>query len=174
MNKKTIIHPYVPAMINRIEIWLTVMALNGWTVIDFSGWKFTFEEKAPKKIEYFMYSGFDASRGFSYNYYRAKEQYGNNKAKINKSNTGVFEIDTTKKDNNFNKIRVVRNTYYKTHYVKLLIISLVFCLGALLIVLCEPNAWGLLFPWVIILVYAIVSLWLILNDTKPEGTDRNH
>ena len=76
MNK-TILHPYIPAMVNNVEEWLSQMSDKGLTLIYMNGWKFVFQDtQKSEKKEYFIYSGFDASTGFSYDFYRAKEKYG--------------------------------------------------------------------------------------------------
>lgn len=165
MNK-TILHPYIPAMVNNVEEWLSQMSDKGLTLIYMNGWKFVFQDtQKSEKKEYFIYSGFDASTGFSYDFYRAKEKYGNNTA-LNKSNCCAFEVDPTKKDEKFKNYRFLRNNYYKKHYIKLFLATL--CLAVASGILSIRDEIFIYFSClsVVAFLYSVISFCIIRFNNK--------
>lgn len=164
---KTVIYPYIPAMINRVELWLMSMSLKGYQLINVHGWKFIFKEISPRKIEYFMYGGFDASKGISNDYINAKERYGNRKSKINKQYLDVFEIDEKKKDEDFNIYINLRNRYYFNHYLKLFIFSILLIVADYIMLSTKYLQFELSFIIILIMfIYSTISIIILLLTCK--------
>ena len=168
METHTVWKLYVPAMINRVEEWLSSKSEVGWDLIAYNGWKFSFfpEKKTPKRKQYFMYSGFDAKPGFSYDFLSAKERYGNKKSKISSKELCVFEIDENKKDQSFYSYLNARNNYYKKHYIGLSIFSLLLVLLVILLISYENKLFPLLIITGFVHFYADISLIIISLDQK--------
>lgn len=166
MKRKLVLHPYTPAMVNHVERWLTKMSCDGWKLVHKNGWKFYFLRSQKRPRQYFMYSGFDASQGISYEYHRAKDIYAESKAEINKRTDGIFEVSSCKIDSKFYYYRMIRNKYYRNHYVKLAIFSLIF------IVLSLVGSFNNLFfvvvgvPFLITFIYAITSILIVSRFIK--------
>ena len=117
--KKTVYRPFLPAMVNETEEWLTRKSAQGLELVYMNGWKFVFKtSNKNEENEYFIYSGFDGSKGFSYEFYRAKEKYAK-KSELKKANCSAFSIDPKKRDDDFENYRFLRNKYYKKHYLLL-------------------------------------------------------
>lgn len=171
INQRVVIHPFIPSMANKVEKWLEEMAIKGWELVRFSGWRFFFKKSKPQKRIYLISLHFDKSKGISYDYYRVKELYGKSKAIINKAYCEIFEADESKIDYNFYLFKRIRNKYYKKHYLKLSIFSFVSILLSL-------HFWRYIFlllttiiPSLFAFVYSIVSLFIIL---KTDAILKNH
>lgn len=161
--KRIVIHPFIPAMVNIVERWLSRLSSQGLILVDIKGWVFVFEKKPANETEYFIYNGFDASKGFSDDFFRAKECYAKKKSKLNKLNRSIFEVDTTKIDEGFLLLLEMRNQYYKNHYLILFIMSLL--LGVLCAVFSCYNQLFLYFFMVFIIwiLYSTVSIIILFS-----------
>ncbi len=73
-----------------------------------------------------MYSGFGASFGWSYDYYRAMEKYSNRQSALFKRTYQIFEIDPQKIDDDYIQYHVSRNKFYRKHYIQLAFFALLF------------------------------------------------
>lgn len=174
--RKTMLHPYTPAMVNYVEKWLTKMSLDGWKLVDKKGWQFCFVRSRKEARHYFIYSGFDASKGISYDFYRAKDIYAKSKAdinkrlydvtQINKRVYDIFEVAPCKIDRQFYDYRIMRNRYYRNHYVKLAIFSFVFIALSLIGLLINPKFWISGVPFLISFVYAVISAIMLSQFIK--------
>lgn len=172
--KKKVFKLYVPAMVNQIEDWLYNEAALGWVLISKRGWGFTFEKSSPKHKEYFAYFSVDKTFGFDNDYYRAKEKYAKKKAPISKNSYEIFEIDLLKKDSDFYTYKKARDSYYKKHYLKLLIFSLAFviCSIATAIIYNSCFLTGLLLFFVLLL-YSLISIVILGKTGKCSAIDKD-
>ena len=169
MDKKIVFHPYIPAMINHVEKWLTDMSDKGWKLVRKDGWKFYFIKSFKQERRYFMYTGFDASKGFSHEYYRAQKKFAKSGTEINKRTDGVFEVDPCKMDDDFHFYRMIRNKYYRKHYIKLALFSSFFV--ALSLAISIYNFYFLFvigIPYLIMFIYAFVSILMICCSEKQQ------
>jgi hypothetical protein len=163
-NLKVIILPYIPAMVNEVELWLENQARHGWRLINKKHWVFRFTSCKPYASKYFIYYGFDASKGISFDFYMAKKKFGKAKALLNKGNSSVFEVDINKVDQSYYEYKKLRNHFYTTHYLKLLFASVIFLVVAIILAALDFLMLFLVVIWIAPLLYAIVSL-LILKKT---------
>lgn len=167
MNK-IIIRPFIPAMVNSVERWLMQMSVQGLFLVNMNGWKFTFEEKAIEEAEFFLYSSFGTSKGISADYCRAREKYGKRRSGINKSYCNVFEVDSAKKDSNFLIYKNERNLYYKKHYLRLLIFSLIAETVSIFIsseyTPCVPVA----VVYFVITIYSLISVLILQKELNKD------
>ncbi len=174
MNKcKTIIRPYNQAMLNQMEKWLSALALDGWRLVQHSGWKFVFEKRAEEQVEYFFLPAFDNSRGFYNAYHIASREYGKSrlKSKLNKTQGDVFEIDPEKVDSQLAKYKIVRNRFCIKHYGWLLgIISALMLASVTLVSLTNINYILVsIIPWLLPFSYSAVSLFAICKGSKKTA-----
>ena len=160
--KKTSWFLYFPSTINTMERWLIKKAHDGWKLIDKRGWKFVFAKCSPYEAKFFSYSGFDSSRGFSYDYLASKNIYSKSKSIINKSNLEVFEVDLNKIDNGFKILVLLRNKYYLKHYLYLSIMNF-FCVLVMLFIV--NVCWIILF-FLIPLAYSLASAMILFCEIK--------
>lgn len=167
MKTKTVFKPFYPAMINRIEAWLSDMASEGWTLLEQKGWKFIFIQTAPKETEYFMYTNFNAHKGIVTDYLMARELYELKRSKLTKSTYFIFEVDLRKKDKNFAICKYIRNKYYKKHYLGLLILSVILVILNLIAAFIEKEfMWGVFAIAMIPVLYFGISLIIIVYESK--------
>lgn len=164
--RKVTIHPYIPAMVQQVEKWLEKMSQDGWKLEDKKGWIFYFIKCKKHNKKYFMYSGFDSSIGWSYDYYRAKEKYSNSQSALFKQTYQIFEIDPKKIDDDYIQYRMSRNKFYKKHYIKLAFFCITFILLTLIVSFYSPLFWIVSLPFVLDLIYAIVSIIILIRGEK--------
>ncbi len=165
-----IIRPYIPAMVNDLERWLTKMAADGWRLEDVRGWKFSFRKCKPYTARFCSYSGFGTSYGISNDYLMSKELYSRKKSVINKSTSIIYEVDIEKIDSNYIHFFRLRNKFYLKHYLALLLFSLVCT--ALVGALMQKND-GLaafLALGIIPLVYVLLSVIILAREVR-KGPD---
>ena len=166
--KVIIIHPFIPAMVNDIENWLLEKSNEGLRLVRMKGWMFVFERSQILSTEYFIYIGFDASKGFSNEYYRAKQKYGKRKSKINKYDWSVFEVDPKKIDSDFVTFRILRNKYYKNHYLKLFIFSLFLEILSIIVSFYSRIFFCISLLFVIVNIYSLISFFVIKKRTGKK------
>lgn len=169
-----LIHPHIPAIVNRTEMWLKQRAYAGWQLIEFHGWIFVFRKCSPSGREYLIYSGFGASKGVSFDYHMARMKYGKAKAqsKLNKLNTSVFEVDMIKLDSEYLRFVRLRNTYYLKHYIALSafsMLALTCILTISLFVTLNVVIVFLTLLWLFITIYALLSSIVLNHDMKNLG-----
>ena len=161
-----IFHPHIPAMVNDLENWLEEKTLLGWRLEKVCCWIFTFRKCAPYKGKYFIYRGFDASKALSFDFHIAKERYAAKKSPLNKLHTHIFEVDSLKIDTCYLKYIRARNLFYKRHYLKLTIISLICSiLLGVLIILDRVYVLLALF-YLLTFVYGGISLWILKKSSS--------
>ncbi|MCH5190914.1 MAG: DUF2812 domain-containing protein [Oscillospiraceae bacterium] len=165
------VHLYTPATVNKTEMWLKQQAKEGWQLIDVNGWNFLFCKCNPYDGEYLMYSTFGTEKGLSSDYHMAKTKYGksNGKSELNKRNKGVFEADFTKLDKEYFRFVKMRNSNYLRHYICFVVfcvILLVIALGVVLFAVNSTQGNFLLFIVLPPLIYAVISLIILLKDIK--------
>ena len=158
-------HFFTPATVIRVEKWLSMMSEKGWRLTSQKGFKFTFISCAPVHREYFIYTGFDSSRGISFDYFMAREKYAIRGNSI-KSNS-IFEVNTHLKDEVFEQYVALRNSYYRRHYIGLLLICLLGTVGCLLLRVQEDTGLAL---WMVsgLLLYSFLSTCVILLDSRSQ------
>ena len=164
--KKTVYRPFLPAMVNETEEWLTRKSAQGLELVYMNGWKFVFKtSNKNEENEYFIYSGFDVSKGFSYEFYRAKEKYAK-KSELKKANCSAFSVDPKKRDDDFENYRFLRNKYYKKHYLLLLLMTLTFGVISLVVSMYEPEFICVPCLLCIAVLYSIVSLSILCKKRR--------
>lgn len=166
-NVIKILHPYIPAMVNRTERWLKQKSNEGWRPIEFNRIFVTFRKCSPYNGEFLIYSGFDASKGLSFDYNTTKTKYQKATSKINKLIRTVFEADPTKLDSEYFRFKKMRNAYYLKHYALLSVFSFFAVTGLSVTMLLSPFRLYLVFlmiVWQILLIYAFVSLLILKLD----------
>ena len=160
-----VFHFYIPAMVNRVERWLSSMSQDGWILTQQKGFRFTFEEQKPAYREYFMYSGFDLSKGFSDQYFWAEKVYRNRKSALRKDPT-IFEIDLNRKDGSLEKTIHSRNNFYRNHYIKLLLFVVAITIPVIPSAFKQVDILWVLTPAFLIMLYALFSLAIIMYDKR--------
>lgn len=156
-------HPHIKAMVNQVENWLTEVSRDGWKLVDKKGWLFYFDKSKENEIQYFIYSGFDSSPGIAYDFLRAKDRYSKSKSKLFELTYDVFEVDQNKIDEEYNKYRMLRNRFYRSHYIKLAVFCLVFIVISLIFSFSTPLFWIVGLPYMLLLIYAIISIIILTN-----------
>ena len=133
------------------------MAKSGWLLVGLNGWLFEFEGVKSCDKKFFIYSGFDASRGISFDYYLAKEKYSKKSSRLNKKSSWVFEVDSLKIDEQFFQYLNLRNSYYMNFYIKLLLFNLILS-GVCVPLFSCMNYWYICFMIpLLISVYSIFA-----------------
>lgn len=175
-NKR--IHLYTPAMVNKTEMWLKRQAKEGWQLIDVTGWNFLFRKCNPYDGEYLMYSTFRSEKGLSFDYQMTKTKYGkaNGKTELNKRSKGIFEVDITKLDKEYFRFVKMRNSNYLRHYICFVAFCVILLVIALGVILFSTNSAQGKFLFFIILpplIYAVISLIILLKDIKRLKRNNN-
>jgi len=160
-----VFHFYIPAMVNRVECWLSKMSETGWALAYRTGCRFTFEKQKPVHREYFMYSGFDFSKGFSDQYFWAEKVYRNRKSALRKDPT-IFEIDLNRKDCSIEKTIHSRNNFYRNHYIKLFLFVAAITIPVIPSAFKQVGMLWVLIPAFLIMLYALFSLAIIMYDKR--------
>ena len=168
----SVFYPYVPALINSLERWLSQKASNGWKLEAVHGWKFVFRKCTPYTTRFFSYSGFGTSIGISYDYWVSKQRYSHSKSAINKSVSIIYEVDIRKIDNDFNSFVFLRNKYYLKHYVGLLLFSIIYTAIAIGLMFIDFSLAMFLVLGIILLVYSSFSVFVLAREIKRtnQGT----
>ncbi len=159
IETKTVVIPYTHATINRLESKLSEICKEGWALVSVKFWSFTFTKAKPDSRKYFVYSNPDRNKGVDFDYYTAKNIYRNKKSKL-KNQPSIFEVDKSKLDSVFNDYLNLRNKYYTKFYLSMVTLFLI------LIVLSCISIWQLSIPLAIPMIYYIVSLFIIVFDSK--------
>ena len=168
----SVFYPYVPALINSVERWLTQKAFNGWRLEAVHGWKFVFRKCTPYTTRFFSYSGFGTSMGISYDYLASKQRYSNSKSTINKSVSIIYEVDVEKIDNDFNSFVLLRNKYYLKHYIGLLLFSIIHTSIAISLMFINLSLVMFLVLGIILLVYSSFSVFVLAREIKKNDRGR--
>lgn len=155
--RRVVFHPYVPAMVNQVENWLTAMSIDGWKLVDNKGWHFYFLKSREEERKYFIYSGFDSTQGITYDFYRAMDMYSKSKSKLFKRTYSIFEVDPNKIDDDFLIYRMLRNKFYRKHYIKMTFFCLLFITLSLICSFYTPFWGGVGMPFMLMLIYAVAS-----------------
>lgn len=159
-----IVRPHIPASVNGTEQWLQNKASDGLRLIQYNHWIFTFQKCRPYHGRYFIYSGFDKSKGFSYDYFRAKKKYQKAKSKLNQTPTTVFEVDINKIDSDYYGYIRTRNKFYFLHYTRLFLFSSFCVIISLCLVLYEIHTWFLLLLCFVPFIYSLISLVVLKSS----------
>lgn len=157
----TVIRPRLPAMVNYSERWLRQKASAGWKLIHNDRCRFVFRRCEPYDGHFLMYSGFDKSKGLSYDYYRIRENYKKSKSEINKQQSDIFEADAAKIDSDYWGFIRTRNKYYLRHYEKLCLFSGLNSVIALCVALVDIRSWFISFVFIVPFMYSLISLLLL-------------
>ena len=173
-NVIRIIHPYVPALINFVERWLSQKASNGWRLEAIHGWKFVFRKCTPYTTRFFSYSSFGTSKGISYDYFRSKKRYSCSKSSINKSTSIIYEVDVRKIDNDFYGFVFLRNKYYLNHYLGLLLFAIVYTVISIGLMFISSTLAIFLVIGFILLVYSLFSVFILARETSANQPRRNN
>lgn len=156
----TRIHPYTAATIRFVEVWLAHMAERGWKLKSLKGWKFSFTRCQSSVRKYFMYLGFDASKGYYEHYSYVKRTYGLNSSPLDRLDS-VFEVDPCKANEELDKYYSQRDRYYCHKYGSVAVLLLVFELGTCIL----ADYWGSWVPACMLIlptVYCVISFILVL------------
>ena len=168
MKTRTVIRPYVPATVSKVEVWLKKQASTGWSLQNHSFWIFTFVENKPCEREYFLYEIVDRPLGAYTDFYHAKVRYRQRKSTLlKKCNDNIFEVDLKKIDSEYVFYKLSRNTYYRTFYLRYLrfcfvgtAVSLLGCLFGSFIL------WPLLLIYLLLTLYALFSFLYLRKESK--------
>lgn len=175
--KKRILFPYIPAMVNIIERWLSGQSEKGMILLYHHAWLFCFAKSTCNKKEYFIGHGFDAGKQTpdKYFYCRVREKYGrrNSKSPLNKSNGIIFEVDNYKVDQGLSECRLMRDRYYSAWYLKMLIVSSILTAVSIIILFLDRQFLVGAFISGGILLYSIISLIIIKATTKMHKAQTN-
>lgn len=166
----TIYHPYVPAMVNFLERWLSQKASDGWRLVELHGWKFIFRKCEPYSARFFSYSGFGTSNGISNEYWASKYRYSCSKSTISKLNSAIYEVDIRKIDSGFNHLVLLRNKFYLKHYFALLLFALVYTAFAIRLMLINSILTFFLVFGIILLMYSLFSVFILTREVKQHST----
>ena len=172
-NVIRIIHPYVPALINFVERWLSQKASNGWRLEAIHGWRFVFRKCTPYTTRFFSYSSFGTSMGISYDYLRSKKRYSCSKSAINKSASIIYEVDIRKIDNDFYGFVFLRNKYYLKHYLGLLLFAIVYTVISLGLMFISSTLAVFFVIGIILLVYSLFSVFILAREISNQS-DNTH
>ena len=165
----SVFFPYVPALINSVERWLSQKASNGWKLEAVHGWKFVFRRCTPYTTCFFSYSSFGTSIGISYDYWVSKQRYSHSKSAINKSVSIIYEVDVRKIDNEFNSFVFLRNKYYLKHYVGLLLFSIIYTAIAISLMFINFSLAMFLVLGIILFVYSSFSIFVLACEIKKTN-----
>lgn len=160
-SSKVIILPYIPAMVNEVELWLENKSKQGWRLINKKFWMFRFVNCKPYASKYFIYNGFGASKGLSFDFYMAKKKFGKAKTILNKGNLSVFEVEINRIDRSYWEYKNLRNKFYTAHYLKLLFASILFLATAIVLAAINPLLIIFVVIWIVPFLYAIGSLLIL-------------
>ena len=166
--KKDVIHPYIPATVMQVERWLSEMSEQGWKLTAIRGWRFSFEQTAPGKREYFFFSDLLEKRiGSHHDFLEAKRRYADKKNKINQRGDNIFEIDERKKDNDLGSFFRYRNHFYRSYYLKLTVLSvLLLCILVAVSFFMPLPVLLYCLPIALLLLYYPVSLGILLHSIR--------
>ena len=157
------IHPYTAATITSVEAWLSEMSVGGWKLRSVKGWRFSFVRCQPAARRYFMYPGFDASRGFFDEYSHARRKYALGSTSLRRSDS-IFEVDLRKADLELDAFYARRNRFYRRKYGGVALLLLVFALISGIL----AYAWGSLVPACILVLPTVYFLSMFLLCVKKD------
>lgn len=161
----TVIRPCLPAMVNFTERWLRQKAFDGWKLIHNNRCRFVFRRCKPYDGHFLMYSGFDKSKGLSYDYYRIRENYKKSKSEINNQQSYIFEADAAKIDSDYWGFIRTRNKFYLSHYKKLCLFSGLISIIVLCVALVDIRSWFISIVAMVPFLYSLLSLILLKAGT---------
>lgn len=163
-----IVYPYIPAMINFLERWLSKKASSGWKLEEIHGWIFIFRKCKPYTAKFFSYSGFGTSNGISNEFWASKDRYSCKKSSINKLNSIIYEVDLQKIDSDFNNFVLLRNKFYLKHYFALLIFSIVYTALAIGLILIDSILSFFLIFGLALLLYSLFSVFILVCELEQK------
>lgn len=155
------IHPYTAATITSVEAWLSEMSVGGWKLRSVKGWRFSFVRCQPAARRYFMYPGFDASRGFFDEYSHARRKYALGSAALERS-ASIFEVDPRKADRELEACYSRRSRFYRRKYGGVALLLLAFELISCIL----AYAWGSWIPACILVLPTAYFLSMFLLCVK--------
>lgn len=158
-----IIHPYTPATINSLEIWLRKKASVGWRLERVHGWIFVFRRCKPYNTRFIGYSSFGTSIGISNDYCASKNRYARNKSTINKSYFPIYEVDINKIDSGLDCFVLMRDKFFLKHYLMLFFFALSYIILAFHLI---KKHFALILFGIIGVLLLAYSLWSILILTR--------
>lgn len=157
------IYPFIPAMVNNVETWLSFMAENGQMVTHRTGWHFYFKSGKPSKKEYVFYSSLDASKGLFFDFDSLKKENGSRNSYISKDEHHLIEIAKGTDTIDCARFKYIRDKYYRTHYFSLFLMGIFFLAVHIVtsIMMKQREVVLLAIPWTVVTVYSFISLLLI-------------
>ena len=161
ISKRVVFRPNFHFLVNINENWLHQMAEKGWLLVGLKGWLFEFECIKPANKKFFIYSGFDASKGISFDYHSAKVKYAKSSSILNKKDLCVFEVDLKKEDEEFLYYLRSRNRYYMRFYVKQFIFSLFLTLISVFAFSYEKTFFVLVAITLMLSIYSIMAVFIL-------------
>ena len=172
MNNKDlhiVTYMYIPANINRLELWLKNKASEGYRLVKMSGWRFWFEKSKAREREYFICHNFDNGKGIEYDFLMAKKKYGIKKTMLWENAAIFFEANPQRTDDEYLRTKRLRNHYYQKHYLGLSIFLAVLLLISICLVFYKINiiiSLLLIFP---MFLYSLISLLIITNYLRNNN-----
>lgn len=164
--RQTFIFPNIPALVNLIESWLQIKALQGWRLEHSFGWRFTFRQCKPYKTRYFIYSRRDKSSGFSHLYYSAEKRYSRKNSQL--KSFRIFEVDVNKIDSDFNFYVIARNRDYFKFYLSMFVIYLFGTIVLFKMIKYSPFLKVFTLIGALFTFYYLISCMVLLFDLKRE------
>ena len=163
-EKQEFYYLYTPAMINSMERWLIKKAADGWRLEEVHGCKFVFRKCQPYETVYVAYSGFGRGCGVASDYWMSNKLYSSKTSALSKSAGKVFEADINKIDSQFKYFILIRNKYYRKHYIGMLILALIWIfLTAFLLSSNSAFIVPLIFA-IIFFIYSVFSVCILLRE----------
>ena len=155
---KTIIHPYIPAMANHVEEWLTKMSENGFALVSMRGWKFVFKKLSPKTRRYFMWYALPKDKKMLNDFVYYENKIGLKKTVLSKE-SNIFEIDLN--EVGYEHFLNLRNKNYFSYYLKLCLFSLSLIILSIVFGFIFKNIMWVGTLYIIPFCYSIISLLLL-------------
>ncbi len=171
---RSFFYPYIPAMINYLERWLSEKASDGWRLEAVHGWSFVFRKCSPYTAKFISYSGFGTNMGISNDYFALIKRYSRRKATINKPDSAICEVDIQKIDLDYTYFVSLRNKFYLKHYLAMLLFALVYTSLAIGLMLMNSDLAVFSLFGMALLVYSSFSVGILTYEVKHNSTSRNN
>lgn len=161
---KKFFFPYIPAMVNILERWLSRKALDGWRLENACGWIFVFRKCTPYKTRFFAYNNIGTSKGIAGDYALSKRLYARRKSPINKQNHEIYEVDVDKIDKFFETTVLLRNKFYLKRYFIGTLFSIIFILPSIYMMMVHHIFIVFVIFWGSIFLYSLVSIFIMIRE----------
>lgn len=159
--------PFTILTIPKMEKWLQKMSVQGYRLVRFKAFTFTFIECAPREREFFIYRSPFAQKNDAFlgEFIRAKMRYQLRKSLLDKKTNEIFEVDPKKKDADYSSYFFSRKRHYLRYHKKMMAVKAIYIVIPLFLPLFSNLTILQILPFVLIagvsMIYSLISIFCL-------------